>query len=71
MGIGWDVAKAYRVPPLRPTVVKLLRSNIASAWWWDAFKFMRQGKGLTLTVEDINQALASHNLEPLYGLAGK
>ena len=26
-------------------------------------------EGMTLSVEDVNQALASHNLEPLYGLA--
>ena len=26
---------------------------------------------MTLSVEDVNQALASHNLEPLYGLAGE
>ena len=69
-----DVAKAYRVPPLRPTVVKLLLPALEYRLRMvvqDAFKFMRRGKGLTLTVEDINQALASHNLEPLYGLAGE
>ncbi len=69
-----DVAKAYRVPPLRPTVVKLLLPALEYRLRMvvqDAYKFMRRGKGVTLTVEDINQALASHNLEPLYGLAGE
>ena len=69
-----DVAKAYRVPPLRPAVVKLLLPALEYRLRMvvqDAYKFMRRGKGMTLSVEDVNQALASHNLEPLYGLAGE
>ena len=69
-----DVAQAYRVPPLRPTVVKLLLPALEYRLRMvvqDSYKFMRRGKGIKLTVDDINQTLVSHNLEPLYGLAGE
>ena len=66
-----SVASSYRVPPLRPGAVKAVLPSIEyrlRVIIQDAMKFMRRGKRNVMTVEDINLALARHNMEPLYGL---
>lgn len=68
-----QVAASYRVPPLRPGVVKTLLPSVEyrlRVIVQDASKFMRRGKRDKMSVEDINLSLSRHNLESLYGLSG-
>ena len=59
-----SVASSYRVPPLRPGVVKAVLPSIEyrlRVIIQDAMKFMRRGKRNVMTVEDINLALKKQN----------
>jgi len=65
-----DVAESVGITHLAEDVMQALISDVEyrlSQVLEEALKFMRHGKRLTLTTQDIAQALRVLDVEPLYG----
>ncbi len=66
-----SVASSNRVAALRPAVVNAILPSVEihlRSVIEQAHKFTRRGKGVRMTVYDLNQALKNAGTEPLYGL---
>jgi len=67
-----DVAESLKIQALNPTLCKMLLPVIeiqVKKITQQAHKFQRRSKSNSVTVDDVNSALAMNKIEPVYGLS--